>query len=207
MPGFQLAAVQAFRLLTDVGASILAGLAQHLEAPCDSLMTLVESDVDLVEGISASVLRICSYSWTEDEQDEVAFGDHTDTSFLTVAPVSAVAGLEIQLPDGSWCCPEQGLEENDIVVFVGDFLQVVLDKKIAAAVHRVRRPPTDRRPRMSSPLLMRCSPEGVLHPGVPGLLQVERPLSMQDLQQFCDMKRKKLAQKQTSNDWVLRTFE
>ena len=46
---------------------------------------------------SSSVLRICCYNPlnTVNKDEKVAFGAHTDTTFLTVAPCSSVPGLEI----------------------------------------------------------------------------------------------------------------
>jgi len=47
--------------------------------------------------LSSSVLRICSYPPIDNIKDasSLAFGPHTDTTFLTISPVSSVSGLEI----------------------------------------------------------------------------------------------------------------
>ena len=62
----------------------------------------------------------------------VAFGAHTDTTLITVSPAAAVAALEIEspsAPDG-WVRPEIGADPNrDIVVFVGELMQVSLDRR------------------------------------------------------------------------------
>jgi len=59
-------------------------------------------DDDDDDNVSSALLRICSYpkgehnASTDPDNTRVAFGSHTDTSFITVSPCSSVSGLEIQ---------------------------------------------------------------------------------------------------------------
>jgi len=108
---------------------------------------------------SSSLLRVCSYPSSDQggregeggfAEIDIAFGAHTDTSFLTVAPASSVPGLEVwNRQTRSWVLVEAedmpGLQAQkgphlNVVVFVGEFLQVLTKTHFRALVHRVRAP-------------------------------------------------------------------
>ena len=167
------------------------------------------------------------------ELSAVAFGEHTDTTFLTIAPASGVPGLEILDPFpgwydnagrfadpeafdrnysdpvdttsyrnavkgavgeergrrrgingsiffdnrvngkndmenvtcGGWVRPEAqaGVDAlRDVVVFVGEFLQVLSRSRFKAAEHRVVRPQAGNGQRISMPLLIRGRLDSVI---------------------------------------------
>ncbi len=141
---------------------------------------------------SSSLLRICKYSYSADtdtsilndrnpedtgsattaaaSKHHVAFGAHTDSSFLTLALCSSTPGLElVDQASNKWVCPESlevgdrelsGIAQTEsagvrdgvtgeggaprqskpsrrVIVFVGEFLQVLTKNRYKAAVHRV----------------------------------------------------------------------
>lgn len=120
---------------------------------------------------SSSLLRICSYppcpnsscAATNDSDAGIAFGAHTDTSFLTIAPVSPVHGLEVyDRMEKAWVAAEcQTLPARNpntlrVVAFVGEFLQVLTKTHFKALIHRVRCPGGDNEnTRFSCPLIIR----------------------------------------------------
>jgi hypothetical protein len=61
----------------------------------------LESGKDGADWISSSLIRICSYpdmphhAGTNPNDSSIAFGEHTDTTFVTVSPCSSYPGLEI----------------------------------------------------------------------------------------------------------------
>ena len=94
----------------------------------------------------------------------VLFDEHTDSSFVTIALCSLVPGLQIQATDtGEWCLPEQNRDSLDVIVFVGEFMQVLTKSAFKAAVHRVLRPDSNSSDRYSFPFLLRGKHEAVLN--------------------------------------------
>ncbi|CAN0330721.1 unnamed protein product [Ectocarpus sp. 12 AP-2014] len=106
--------------------------------------------------MSASPLRMCRYAGGG---DGVAFGTHTDTTFLTVIPCASAPGLEIIQPStGRWVRPEASRDcrpGSDVMLLAGELLQVFGRGRYQAAVHRVVRPAGSTEPRVSTPLLLR----------------------------------------------------
>lgn len=82
----------------------------------------------VVSSISSSLLRVCSYPYMDsgyytptDKSDEtVAFGTHTDTSFLTLGLVSSQPGLEVMdRHTKEWVCVEAGRSRSTVVILAG----------------------------------------------------------------------------------------
>lgn len=109
----------------------------------------------VAEGLSSTPLRMCRYAGA----DGVAFGAHTDTTFLTVIPCASAPGLEILEPStGRWIRPEaagDAIPGADVMLLAGELLQVLGQGRYQAAVHRVVRPVGLLEPRVSTPLLVR----------------------------------------------------
>lgn len=117
---------------------------------------------------SSSLLRICSYP---PATDQISFGAHTDTSFITLGLCSASPGLEVldQLT-GEWLEVEKMAKSpGSVVVLAGEFLEVMTQHKFKATVHRVRSPPISSpisssmsRTRISCPFLVRGRHKAVI---------------------------------------------
>eukprot|EP00397_Hematodinium_sp_SG-2012_P032737 GEMP01034884.1.p1 GENE.GEMP01034884.1~~GEMP01034884.1.p1 ORF type:complete len:225 (+),score=34.82 GEMP01034884.1:295-969(+) len=77
-----------------------------------------------------STLRLCSYAPT----DDVALEPHTDATFLTLQPIHSdqVGGLE-----GYWDNAWRPLNESGLLVYVGDFLEVITKGRYPALPHRI----------------------------------------------------------------------
>lgn len=142
-------------ILADIGSSCLRMVAIELGLHEDSFVSLTDLDCPKSSDIklSSSLIRICSYppgAHTSNSGDKtVAFGNHTDTSLITVAPCSGVPGLEI-LDQWSkkWVKPEVGKSSSCVIVFTGELLQMLTNHHFRAAVHRVRSPAEGERTRV-----------------------------------------------------------
>ena len=111
------------------------------------------------DAVSSSALRLC---WYNRSSEAVLFGAHTDSTFVTVAPLSP--GIEFYGDDGTWHAPDvEGGDDGSLaVVWAGELLELA-DASYAAAVHKVIGP---ERPRASTPLLLRGRPAVAMH-GIP----------------------------------------
>ena len=108
--------------------------------------------------VSNTVLRLVHYPAIDDKEGGAfPFGPHTDTTFLTIIPISAQPGLEVWNPRlEAWVCPEisSGVGGGGgVCVMAGELLQVCSGGRVKASVHRVWAAKGN--PRTSSPLLLR----------------------------------------------------
>eukprot|EP00439_Symbiodinium_sp_Y106_P037074 s7461_g4.t1 len=139
--------------------SLITWMAEFLEIPPEALLqSLDEASLSNLEDgdCSASVLRLCSYGFQAEAAEEaqgrqgseqvavelesVVFDEHTDASFMTLAPVGSLPGLQfrdLESPGLPWLDVESGLSQGHLVAFVGDFLEVLTRGAYVAARHRV----------------------------------------------------------------------
>lgn len=98
-----------------------------------------------LESASHSALRILLYSkpatTTQANMGHIfGTGDHTDNSFVTVAPCATVKGLEIlpfDAPQHGWINVEEEMTHPDVVcVFVGDSLNKITGGMFPSVIHR-----------------------------------------------------------------------
>lgn len=190
------------------------------------------SDSLSVSSPSSSLLRICKYANSPLEETlSFAFGAHTDTSLLTVAPLSSIPGLELFDPKNQcWRDIEMEVVEsmgnsakNCLLVLIGEFLQVFLKQEFCASVHRVRCPKAPYGSRYSSPLIMRPLPHCIFDPHnnyyVHPLKSVEgadlcdvvaalEGISALEIHRLLDLKRRRCAKEHMDDDceWVLTAF-
>ena len=198
VPAYEQTVYKLCRVLSSVGEVLLSSIARHAlhvdgacfidltDIPVFSVLPLASSSsssspTSSCIPLSSSVLRICSYpcenhnSPTDPTDASIAFGSHTDTSFLTIAPCSSVPGIEIyDRLLNRWVSPEAISSPHPssaslVVVFTGEMLEILTKRKFQAVVHRVRTPqPTrkhqveecasgdnDTRSRVSAPFLIR----------------------------------------------------
>mmetsp|Transcript_90646 Transcript_90646/g.180274 ORF Transcript_90646/g.180274 Transcript_90646/m.180274 type:complete len:385 (+) Transcript_90646:43-1197(+) len=148
-------AVRLHRLLQDMARILITWLAEHIAVPPAALLQCIDeaSLGNLEDGdCSASVLRLCCYGYAGEEGnsehktgktqvEEVFFDEHTDASYLTLAPVGSEPGLQFRDAAGTgWLDVERDLgsqQDGHFLVFIGDFLEVLTKGKFSAACHRV----------------------------------------------------------------------
>ena len=197
---------------------------------------------------------------TDASDPSISFGSHTDTSFLTIGLIGAVSGMEIfDIHSNSWVAVESDScihrcehisyspvgervsrlitcpnPSPRMVVFSGEFLQILTGHRFTAAVHRVRTPEDLSLARISCPFIIRGRDKAVV--GVPvrrtssevettgaegiiaasncslGAAQIELPdlsgTTMKLLHKLLDFKRSKCMKANDGNteDWVLKAF-
>ena len=140
-------------------------------APSDTLDSEIDNPSTAAqEKLTTSVMRICNYDpcsgsspsgtvanfVAEDvaDVDPVAFGEHTDTTFITCGTVAEEPGLEVAAGE-KWLPIETMFPPHrSVVVLVGEYLHLLTKGSMAATRHRVMRP-VDNVPRISFPLLIR----------------------------------------------------
>lgn len=190
------AAASLYLALHKLGCELLGWLASYIGVPAAALLQCLDGPAleDVATGdCGACVLRLCNYALCE---TSVVFPEHTDASFLTLAPLGSAPGLQMwHGPSSSYVDVERGLDKQDLIVFVGDFVEVLTKGAYTAALHRVVLRPEDARERMSMPFLMRGKPDSEINtapfvdslgPDV-SLLRVDA-LSYSDMRKFLDMK-------------------
>jgi len=92
---------------------------------------------------------------------------HADSSLVTVAPRSSIAGLEAKdLQTGEWFSVEARLQPNECIIFVGDPLDYATAHRYPALMHRPAVPPNVRGSpsRMSTPFFLYPAKSAVLSP-------------------------------------------
>lgn len=206
--------------LQSMARSLITWLADDIGVPPAALLQcLDDGDLSNLDGADcgASVLRLASYGYEADglekeagssadrpdESGGVVFDEHTDASFVTLAPVCPTPGLQFRDPrTEAWLDAEQGLaaDGSHFVIFVGDFIEVLTKSAYCAARHRVVKIGEDGQ-RLSMPFLARGQPDSristsVFIPhaeaeddgeGAMPLLRIE-DMRYAELRQFLDLK-------------------
>jgi isopenicillin N synthase-like dioxygenase len=95
-------------------------------------------------------------------QGSVRAAAHEDVNLITLLPAATATGLEIQDIHGNWH-PVPG-NPGDIVVNVGDMMQLVSQGYYHSTTHRVVNPPADiaTQSRYSMPLFLHPHPDVML---------------------------------------------
>ena len=183
----------------------------------------------LVPALSSSLLRICKYdaetqlfspSLIDGINKRIAFGAHTDTSFLTLGLCSSNPAIEMaDLEINEWISPEKSSPPNSIMIFVGEFLQVLTKDRFMASVHRVG--VISSGSRISCPLIIREHPDKVIqfhdrrysHPGGDAAVSAENVpdfdgMTLKMIHKLLELKRRKCFERNGSaeGNWVLSSF-
>jgi isopenicillin N synthase-like dioxygenase len=86
--------------------------------------------------------RNAHYPAVEAEENQFGISPHSDHSFLTILPLTEVAGLEVLTHKGNWL-PARYIEDA-MVINTGEFLNLWSNGRFIASPHRVVPPATDR---------------------------------------------------------------
>lgn len=157
-----------WRILRDIVVDVISCMAQYIGIDPAYFLELIDQDPIPDEEVSSTVLRICSYPFDihYQEDSQISFGAHTDTSFITVGTFSSTSGLEIHdLHTKSWISVEEMMTSRSttlpqVSIFVGDVMHLLTRGFYTACVHRVRtyhRHPLKNimTPRVSCPFIVR----------------------------------------------------
>lgn len=189
----RLLAEQYIRNMQSMARILIGWLAEFAGVPAEAFLQTIDAEDfgNLQEGeCGSSVLRLCSHGVPC--ENSVSFDEHTDASFITLAALGSVPGLQVRDTSGAWLDVERGFcaEDGCLLVLLGDFLEVLSDGFYKAACHRVLAPAG----RLSLPFLVRGQPEKML--STAAFLDTDSGLSLRrieamtvkDMRRFLDMK-------------------
>ena len=153
-PALQAATMQLYRELTQLAAQLLQWIEDYLPtAVSQSLSMPLRDMVDLEQN---TLLRILHYPPLQNNSDleAVRAAPHEDINLITLLPSATAPGLEVLDQHKQWhaitCNP------NNIVVNVGDMLQMCTQQYYKSTTHRVVNPSSskDNTSRFSMPLFL-----------------------------------------------------
>jgi len=91
---------------------------------------------------SPTLLRVIYYPEIPNNEKGVRAAAHEDINLITLLPASTNPGLQVKDTEGNWY--DVGTEKGDIIVNVGDMLQMLSKGKYKSTTHRVINLPGDR---------------------------------------------------------------
>ena len=113
------------------------------------------------------------YPVVDPENNQFGISPHSDHGFVTLLPMSQVAGLEILGPEDEWI-PAKPVQDG-IIVNTGEFLNRWTNGRFLATPHRVVPPEEDR---YSMAMFFNPSPETLAVP-LESCVSVERPAAFE----------------------------
>ena len=113
------------------------------------------------------------YPAVEPEDNQFGISPHSDHGFITLLPMSQVAGLEILSPQGEWI-PATPVDDG-IIVNTGEFLNRWTNGRFLATPHRVVPPEEDR---YSMAMFFNPNPETVAEP-LQSCISAEHPAAFE----------------------------
>jgi hypothetical protein len=137
LPGFTATTDAARKELFELSRVVIGAAEAYMGMQRGALVGLLDDGSRLDAGQwSSTQHRLCLYH----AGASVTFEAHTDTTFATLIPCSALAGLEVWTARSGWVRPEQHAQsQGAVIVMSGEMLQVLTAGAFPAAVHRVTR--------------------------------------------------------------------
>jgi len=134
LPGFRDAMIAYQEALSGLGYAMLPLYARALDLPAEYFAPYFTEPTWW--------MRNTYYPAVEPEENQFGISPHSDHSFITLLPLSDVAGLEILSPEREWipAAPVDG----GIIVNTGEFLNRWSNGRFLATPHRVLAPEHDR---------------------------------------------------------------
>ncbi len=158
---------QLFRALEALAAELLGWLERSV--PPGALPPTAPSLQEAIANSQATLLRVLHYpplAASPQASGAVRAAAHEDVNLLTLLPAATETGLEVRDRQGQWHPIPSA--PGDIVVNVGDMLQLASDGYFRSTTHRVVNPTglAARRSRYALPLFLHPHPDVPLCPGV-----------------------------------------
>lgn len=123
------------------------------------LLSHIEEDLGLdnelqksVESSKNSLYRIIYYPALSGNESGVRAASHEDINLITILPAQSSSGLEAQDSQGKWHAVSY--DPSDIVVNVGDIIQMFSQGEYKSTTHRVINPKDTQTDRISMPLFI-----------------------------------------------------
>jgi len=170
MPEFREAMIAYQSALSRVGLAMLPIYARALDLPPNYFEPYFTEPLWWT--------RNAHYAAIEPEDNQFGIAPHCDHSFITMLPISDVAGLEVMWPDGEWVSVDP--VPNGIVINTGEFLARWTNGRFLATPHRVVMPTTDR---YSMAMFFNPNPETVATP-LPTCVTEDRPVAYEPITMY-----------------------
>lgn len=133
-PGFRATLSAYYERMEQLAYRLLPLYARALDLPADYFAPFFTDPT--------WTTRNAHYAPVEAEENQFGHAPHRDHGFLTLLPLSAEPGLQIQTRDGRWIEAHQ--IEGAILVNTGEFLNRWTNGRFIATPHRVVQPKRDR---------------------------------------------------------------
>lgn len=145
--------------LTTLASELLTWIEKHL--PTMISEQLSQPLKQMIIDSPNTLLRVLHYPPINNEQDSKAVraAPHEDINLITLLPAATAPGLEVQDIAGAWHSVD--CDPGNIVVNVGDMLQMCTQQYFQSTTHRVINPPhtKDNTSRFSMPLFLHPRPD------------------------------------------------
>ncbi|CAA9585362.1 Oxidoreductase [uncultured Synechococcales cyanobacterium] len=157
---------QLFNCLVELAEVLLHWVEQALPPDRRSQLTMPLST--MIAGSQESLLRLIHYPPLQKTElaSSIRAAAHEDVNLITLLPAATAVGLEVQDNQGDWHQVLGGPE--DLIVNVGDMLQLATGRYYRSTAHRVVNPSGDwaKQSRFSMPLFLHPRPEVILTEGI-----------------------------------------
>ncbi len=155
---------QLFDALIDLGGELLGWIENNL--PDQIRQKFSVPLAQMIVNSNQHLLRILHYppltESNSSQKDSIRAAAHEDINLITLLPGATAAGLEILDRGGKW----QAIESNpeDLVINVGDMLQLVTNHYLRSTTHRVINPPNQNlaESRYSMPMFLHSRSDVIL---------------------------------------------
>lgn len=144
---------------------VLEGVARDLFRAISLHLSGSPKFLELLDGSTFRLIHYDRVSSLPPEQMQPILSDHTDSSFLTVAPKGTFAGLEVRdFASLEWREIETSMQEDDVLVFAGDCLSRLSNDYFRSVLHRPSAKAMAAKwpPRLSTPFFLRGRPDAIL---------------------------------------------
>lgn len=146
--------LQMYTVLQQLASELLQWVENYLSSDLASQLSMPLKE--MIIDSPNTLLRVLHYPALQDEveKDAVRAAPHEDINLITLLPAATAPGLEVMDVKGNWhavtCDP------GNIVVNVGDMLQVCTGEYYKSTTHRVVNPNngSENQPRFSMPLFL-----------------------------------------------------
>lgn len=134
----QAISLQMYQALVQLAAQLLQWIEDYLPQPVIQQLSMPLRD--MIDEKENTLLRILHYPPLdhEIEAEYVRAAPHEDINFITLLPAATTPGLEVLDKQGNWHAVT--CDTNNIVVNVGDMLQMCTQHYYQSTTHRVVNP-------------------------------------------------------------------
>lgn len=154
---------ELFQSLINLGAEILAWIEQVLPVSVQSALTMPLSA--MIANSQENLLRILHYPpLTMPTDGAIRAASHEDINLITLLPAATATGLQVLDNFGKWY--DVPSDSENIVVNVGDMLQLATGGYYRSTTHRVINGVEINSSRYSMPMFLHARPDVTLVQGV-----------------------------------------